>query len=143
MTTFIIEKIIVKIGNLKQYLNYLSQLSKEIESEEKYENDFRLIGNTERYLQLSAQCVIDVCQLIAVEESIKMVGENREIVSELRGRRIITEKTASNLTKMVGMRNVLVHEYGEIDNKMVYETLKNNMNDFEDFIEEIKKYFNK
>jgi uncharacterized protein YutE (UPF0331/DUF86 family) len=143
MTTFIGEKIIVKIGNLKQYLDYLNQLSKEIESEEKYEKDFHLIGNTERYLQLSAQSVIDICQLLAVEESIKMVGENREIISVLRGKSIITEKTASNLTKMVGMRNILVHEYGEISNKMVYETLKNNMNDFEDFIKEILNYFKK
>ncbi len=143
MTTFIIEKIIVKVGNLKQYLNYLSQLSKEIESEEKYANDFHLIGNTERYLQLSVQCVIDICQLLAVEESIKMAGENREIISVLKEKKIITEKTASNLTKMVGMRNILVHEYGEISNKMVYETLKNHTKDFEDFIEEIQKYLNK
>jgi len=143
MTTFTSEKIIIKIGNLRQYLEYLNQLSKEIESEEEYEGDFHLIGNTERYIQLSIQCVIDICQLLAVEESIKMVEENKEIVSLLKGKGIITEDTANKLTGMVGMRNLLVHEYGEIDNKIIYKVLKNNINDFEVFISEIQRYLNK
>jgi uncharacterized protein YutE (UPF0331/DUF86 family) len=77
------------------------------------------------------------------ERGLKIPAESREAVSILRKDRIISEKTASNLIKMIGMRNILVHEYGEIDNKKVYDILKNRLNDFERFEREMLKYLKK
>jgi uncharacterized protein YutE (UPF0331/DUF86 family) len=143
MTKFIIDKIVVKIGNLRQYLSYLRKIKSEVSSQKKYNGDFRIFGNTERYIQLSVQCLIDVCHLILSERGLKIPAESREAVSILRGNRIISEKNASNLIKMIGMRNILVHEYGEIDNKKVYNVLKNRLEDFEIFEKEIIKYLGK
>lgn len=143
MTKFIIDKIVVKIGNLRQYLAYLRNIKSEVSSQKKYNGDFRIFGNTERYIQLSVQCLIDICHLILSERGLKIPAESREAVSILRGNRIISEKNASNLVKMIGMRNILVHEYGEIDNKKVYNVLKNRLKDFEIFEKEIIKYLGK
>jgi uncharacterized protein YutE (UPF0331/DUF86 family) len=38
---------------------------------------------------------------------------------------------------MKGFRNILVHEYGHVDDMIVYEILQNNLNDFEEFKQEI------
>jgi len=34
------------------------------------------------------------------------------------------------LKRMRGFRNILVHEYGRIDDRIVYDLLKNHMEDF-------------
>jgi len=39
-----------------------------------------------------------------------------------------------------GFRNILVHEYGEIDRKKVYEVLQNQVKDLEEFKKEILKF---
>jgi uncharacterized protein YutE (UPF0331/DUF86 family) len=38
---------------------------------------------------------------------------------------------------MKGFRNILVHEYGRIDDRLVYDLLKNNINDFDAIRKEI------
>ena len=35
---------------------------------------------------------------------------------------------------MVGLRNILAHEYLEIDKKIIYGIIKNNLNDIKKFI---------
>ena len=43
-------------------------------------------------------------------------------------------------TKMVRFRNIVVHQYASIKTEIVYSILKNNLNDFRMFIDEIQKY---
>lgn len=40
---------------------------------------------------------------------------------------------------MKGFRNILVHEYGEVDDRIVYEAVKARLIDFELFKREIMK----
>lgn len=41
------------------------------------------------------------------------------------------------IKRMKGLRNILVHEYGRIDDELVYEVLKNKLDDFDVFKKEI------
>jgi len=50
---------------------------------------------------------------------------------------------AKKIKSMPGLRNILVHEYGIIDIKKIYDILQNNLGDFEDFIFYTKKYLEK
>ena len=40
---------------------------------------------------------------------------------------------------MAGFRNILVHEYLEIDRRRVYQILKDDLDDFERFIRAVSK----
>jgi uncharacterized protein YutE (UPF0331/DUF86 family) len=44
------------------------------------------------------------------------------------------------LKRMKGLRNILVHEYGRIDERLVFEILKNNLSDFVSFKQEILQF---
>jgi len=57
--------------------------------------------------------------------------------------KIISEKMRLNLIQMKKMRNVLVHRYGEIKDQEVYESLTDNLEDFEKFKEEILRFLKK
>ena len=43
------------------------------------------------------------------------------------------------LKKMKGFQNLLVHEYGRINEKIVYDMVRNRLSDFTDFKKEIIK----
>ena len=44
---------------------------------------------------------------------------------------------------MKGFRNILVHRYGEIDDDIAYEEIKNGLKDFEEFEKEIESFLEK
>jgi len=41
---------------------------------------------------------------------------------------------------MKGFRNILVHRYGKIDDKLAFRILKENLGDFYEFMKEIEEF---
>lgn len=140
MTTLSRQKILEKLENFREYLGYLKQLQQEAKSEQIFVSDFHLFGNTERYLQLCIQGIIDILNLVIIDLKLKRPEDNYEAVSILFDKGIISEDLASKLTQMVGFRNILVHEYGRIDRKRVYEALTHNLKDLEEFQKQIVEF---
>ena len=52
-------------------------------------------------------------------------------------KKYISSELEEKWTRMIGFRNTLVHEYIDIDRKIVYEVLQNNIED----LEELKRTF--
>lgn len=94
-------------------------------------------------LQLSIQIVIDVGNHI-----LAAIGENRideyvDIIDNLGKRKIIPLKFSREIRGMAGLRNILVHEYAQIDAKKIYIILQDRLKDFYDFMRYINKYLKK
>lgn len=136
------QKILEKLENFNEYLDYLNQLKKEIKNEKSFISDFHLFGNTERYLQLCIQIIMDACQLIIIDLDLTRPDDNYEAVSVLYGKKVFSGSLASEITKMIGLRNILVHEYGKIDRKKIYKVLKENLDDLKLFQKAVVKYVN-
>jgi uncharacterized protein YutE (UPF0331/DUF86 family) len=51
----------------------------------------------------------------------------------------VARPLAAKLTSMAGFRNVLMHEYLEIDRRRVYRSLKTELRDFERFIQAVTR----
>ncbi len=140
MTQLSRQKISEKLQLMDKYIFYLEQLKTEIKDEKQFSNDFHLFGLAERYLQLSTQVIIDILNLIIIEEGMEKPENNQEIISVLFNNNIISENLASRLDGMVGFRNILVHEYGKIDKKRIYQYLIEKAGDFQIFKKEILKW---
>lgn len=140
MTRITRQKILEKLHLLDEYLEYLSQLRKEIKSEKEFLKDFHLFGPVERYLQLSSQVIIDCLDLIIIEQGLEKPEDRREIISIIYNAGIISENLAEKLGDISGFRNILVHEYGKIDRKKVYKYLTERIDDFQIFKKEIMKW---
>lgn len=137
MTQITCQKIFEKLQQLDEYVSYLKKLKKEIKNEKEFLNDFHFFGLAERYLQLSLQIIIDILDLIIIEEEIEKPEERKEIISLLFNKEILSENLVSRLDGFVGFRNILVHEYGKIDRKRVYNFLIEKIEDFQIFKKEI------
>src|SRR3989344_4419668 len=143
MTSLTRQKILEKLENFQEYLKYLYQLRQEARSEKVFLRDFHLFGNTERYLQLSIQSIIDIAHLIIIDLNLKRPEDNYEAISILFEKRIISDSLDQTLTKMVGLRNILVHEYGKIDRKKVFKILTGKLQDLELFKKQIIVFLKK
>lgn len=137
MTETTRQKIFEKLQALDEYSSYLQRLKTEVQNEKQFLSDFRLFGSVERYLQLSYQVIIDILDLIIIEKGIEKPDDKRETISLLFNKGVLSENLASRLDGSIGFRNILVHDYGKIDRKMVYTYLMEKTDNFDIFKKEI------
>jgi uncharacterized protein YutE (UPF0331/DUF86 family) len=128
------ERLFAKMDDLEGYLKELREILPASFSEYKKIEKRRAC---ERLLQVSIECVIDICGLIVIGLRLGLPAEEDDLFEKLEQEGIITLSRKESLKKMRGFRNILVHEYGHVDDMIVYEVLQNNLNDFEVFKQEI------
>lgn len=85
----------------------------------------------------SIQIIIDVSCKISAYYNLGNPKSYRECI-ELLGRfKYIDESHIKKYIGMIGLRNLLIHEYATIDSQKLYDFL-NSIDDFKNFIKEIK-----
>ncbi len=62
------------------------------------------------------------------------------LLTELGEKDIVPAEFARSIRGMVGLRNILVHEYARLDMQKVYYILQNRLNDFHLFINYLNHY---
>jgi uncharacterized protein YutE (UPF0331/DUF86 family) len=128
------ERLLAKMDVLDGYLKELREiLPSSFEGYKKIEKR----RACERLLQVSIECVIDICGLVVIGLRLGLPAEEDDLFEKLEQAGIISSSRKESLKKMKGFRNILVHEYGHVDDMIVYEVLQNNLNDFEIFKREI------
>jgi len=83
----------------------------------------------ERNLHLAIESVLDVGQHIISSSGWKPAEEYAGVFKILADRGVIDNSLLARLAGMAGFRNLLVHEYAEIDHLQVFDILKNHFED--------------
>ena len=128
------DRLLAKIDVLEGYLKELREILPGSFEEYKKVEKRRAC---ERLPQVSIECVIDICGLMVIGLRLGLPAEEDDLFEKLEQAGIITSSRKESLKKMKGFRNILVHEYGHVDDSIVYEILQNNLNDFGAFKQEI------
>ena len=119
--------------NLKQLHNYQGINTKQLH------NNMGKLWAIERGLQLSIQIILDIGNHILADKGIT-VENYADIFQELINQEIIPEQYGKKIKDMAGFRNILVHEYAEVDLNVIIEVLENSLDDFEKFAFYINRY---
>jgi uncharacterized protein YutE (UPF0331/DUF86 family) len=127
-----------RIAKMREYVALLRKIFGQAD-EAKFIKDPLIYGNAERYLQLAIQCILDIGNHTVADLKLKLPADNGDLFESLANNKIITRALANKLTAMAGFRNILVHEYLEIDRRKVYAVLKKDLGDFEKFIRAMTK----
>jgi len=131
------ERILGKIDQLEGYLRDLRTIvPQDFAAYQKVEKR----RACERLLQLSIEAVIDVCHLLVTGLRLGIPAEEDDLFEKLEAAGVISPQTRETLREMKGFRNILVHEYARIDDRMVYEVARSRLGDFETFKEQILRY---
>jgi uncharacterized protein YutE (UPF0331/DUF86 family) len=93
---------------------------------------------TERALQVSIEVMIDISERILALNKLTPANTSVENMLKLKGLGVI--QSADDYTDMIRFRNFIVHRYEKVDAGIVYSILKNKLNLFEKFINEVRSF---
>lgn len=129
----------VNVEVIKQRLNQLStslnktERFKEISLEEFLRDD--IIQDVVEYnLFIAINMMIDIATHIVVDNNIGNPETLGEAFSILNKEKYLNDDETKIYKNMVGLRNILSHEYLKIDKRIIYGILKNNLIDIKKFI---------
>lgn len=90
-------------------------------------------------LQMAVQNCIDIAAHIISDEELGIASSTNEMFYILQENGYIRPELTENMVAAVGLRNLVVHEYGNIDLKQVYQIANQDIDDLEDFVRAILK----
>ena len=129
----------VDVEVIKQRLNQLStsinkiERFKEISLEEFLKDD--IIQDVVEYnLFIAINMMIDIATHIVVDNNMGSPETLGEAFNILNKEKYLNDEQTKVYRNMVGLRNILSHEYINIDKKIIYSILKNNLIDIKKFV---------
>lgn len=90
-------------------------------------------------LERSCQACIDAALRIIKMKQLGLPKESREAFAILLKHELLPEDLASSLQSMVGFRNIAIHNYREIDLRIVETIITEKTDDFKQFVALILK----
>ncbi len=84
-------------------------------------------------LQRAVQLAIDMASYVVSSERLGTPKSLKDLFQLLENNQYIPHKISSKMQKMVGFRNIAVHDYQAIDPKILKSILSQHLRDFEDF----------
>ncbi|MBI4400676.1 MAG: DUF86 domain-containing protein [Nitrospirae bacterium] len=131
------ERILSKIDQLDQYLGELSQVVPA--SFPEYQASVEKRRACERLLQLCIECVLDICTLLVSGLRLGLPGDEDDLFEKLERAKVLSPQILALLRPMKGFRNILVHEYGGIDDAVVYKIAMGRLRDLETFKQAVRR----
>lgn len=107
----------------------------------KFLTDHYIATSAERDLEVAIQGCLDIADHIATKLALGLPKKDRkEIFQILADHTIISPMLTQKLTAMAGMRNILIHEYLEVEREKVYQTITEDLGDIVLFLKEIQRF---
>ncbi len=117
-----------RLARLEEYLDILASLARYREAEflaspEKY-------GSAERFLQLAIEATLDIGAHLVADLRLGSIEVSRDVPQHLGEAGIVPPDLQKIWIRMIGFRNILVHDYLDVDRRLVYQVLQNHLGDF-------------
>lgn len=135
-----VEKEIIegKFDIIDRNLRFLEEM-KDV-SPEQFVDSYRDVQAVKYSLLEIMEACIDIANYIISVKGFRRAEEYSEMFKVLREEHVIGETLANKLEDMARFRNLLVHRYGEIDNRKVLEIVKHNLKDIRGFEKDIERF---
>ncbi len=129
-----------KVKTAEERISKLQQLSQKFNSFEDYASSRDNMDIAERNIQVAIETCLDIGKIIIANANLPEPADNKGIFSVLAEAGIIKKESLSFLIPMAGTRNILVHGYDRVDNALIYGIIKKHLDNFEDFLNQVKEY---
>jgi len=128
-----------KVTIIRDSLKRLKKYSKLTKKEFLYSLDVQDI--VLHNLLLTIQASIDLGGHVIADEGWGVPGSQSDIFYILKEKKVIKVPLLKELIPATGLRNILVHEYEEIDLSVIYSVMKSKPKYFEQFIKNVTTHF--
>ena len=138
-----VDKMLVrrKLNKLIEYIKQLEEVNKY--TLEEYLDNFFIKRTSERLLQLLIEVATDINAHIVVDEGYSPPDDYYNSFLRLSEIGVISQNFAKELAPSAGLRNRLVHEYEDINDKIVFKSIKTAIDNYSKYIKIIDDYLKK
>ena len=130
-----------KLSRLNMYLEHLRPISAKSLAE--YRGDFYIKSSTERLIQLIVECACDINNHVVVETNNRPPEDYAISFIKAAEVHLISRELAEKLKGSAGMRNIIVHEYMDIDDEKVLGVLPTAVNQYKEYIKQVEDFIEK
>ena len=127
-----------KISEINKFLEELESIIPS--SFEEYRSSLEKKAACERYVEKIVEAATDLAFLIIKDRKLRIPQDDADAFNVLLDSRIIDKDLAAKLKNAKGMRNIISHQYGNIDDEIVFESIAKELGrDVGEFIGKAKK----
>lgn len=130
----------VKLEQIEQYHGELREKQADLSRGEFLQNTTEQRA-VERMFENAIQACSDLAQHIATQNFDFDGNTAKGAIRVLQREGVIDEETMQTLVAAVGFRNVLAHEYGQVNSKEVYETLQTGLSVYDTYSQQIAQWW--
>src|SRR3989344_1971060 len=135
-----IQVVEAKISSIRKYLKLLERYRKYKQKE--IEDNPDLKGAFERYLYLAAQATIDLAEAVIAFKDFRRPTTYGDAFYVLDEQEFLPKELSDKLINMAKFRNIIAHDYEDVDFGIVYDAVKNRLVDIEKFIGVVREKLN-
>jgi uncharacterized protein YutE (UPF0331/DUF86 family) len=129
------ELVLRKLANIDLYLTQLVPYrALDVAA---YAADWRTQRIVERTLHLAIEACMDVADHIVADRRLRVPETGAATFESLGEADLLPRELAARLARMVGFRNILVHDYARLDPAIVVRVLRTDLSDLERFREAV------
>jgi len=127
-----------KIVDIEKYLEELESVLPL--NYEEYTVDWKIRDICERHFEKIVEAVIDLGFLVIKERGLKIPRDDKNVFDILYDNKLISQELSEKFKDAKGMRNVIAHEYGNVNDELVFEAVRDEIiKDVKEFLEVIGK----
>ena len=131
----LLERILANIKSNVKELRDAKDISWDI-----YRTDVRARRFVERTLHITIEGCIDAAQHIISDEQMREPTSYRDSFTVLTENKILLPEDLQRFENIASFRNLLVHYYEKVDDEIVYGIFRNNLSDFDLFVDRIVSF---
>lgn len=131
-------KITDKINAINTYCEELVEIVPD--TFEEYTSSNLIKAACERYFEKIVEAATDVAFIVIVQKKFRIPEDDIDAFRILFDNKMIPKEVYKKMKQAKGMRNVLAHQYGIVDDKIVFEAMTKELeNDVHLFLTSLKK----
>lgn len=115
----------------------IKRINEEYDSNPKNLEDYRKNDMIILNLQRACEAVIDLGMYIVSNRKLGLPQNKRECFELLAKNGIISDEMKAKMQGMIGFRNIAVHDYKKVDEKILIDVIENHLNDLLEFAREM------
>lgn len=123
----------VVINKFETIEKCINRINEEYENNSENLCDYRKMDMIILNLQRACEAVLDIAMYVVSTRKLGLPQNKREAFIILEENNIIDKQMSLNMQGMVGFRNIAVHDYKEIDEKIIKDVIENHLEDLLDF----------
>lgn len=127
-----------KINEINEFLEQLKSIIPL--SLEEYKSNIEKKAACERYVEKIVEATTDLAFVIIKIKKLKIPEDDIDAYNILLENKIINSSIATKLKNAKGMKNIISHQYGKVDDEIVFEAITKELEkDVREFIKNAKK----